>query len=271
MRIFAIRDESDPSNTDIAYLFYYEHGNHFYIELPDDADPWHTPLILSSILERGARTVNSYWSRVWVQQRIVPRERQNIGQILKDNQLDAYDEFKLLLLSEGRCAQDDYYIAEIPSGDLPGGFAARFSRRLEDAVPLSGRTLLVFFRSGETKLCELTGILQSDRRFSPLLKNDAYFAAMDIQPGGYGISWDDELVITDSELYRIGQDIPLTQDDFASYVQMRIITTAEAADMLHCSKQNISDLIRRGKLHPVRETPKSRLFLKSEISKRLWK
>ena len=60
MRIFAIRTEHDPSNTDIAYLFYYEQEKRFYIELPDDADPWNTPLILSSLLKRGERTVNSY-------------------------------------------------------------------------------------------------------------------------------------------------------------------------------------------------------------------
>lgn len=101
MRIFAIRAEHDPSNTDIAYLFYYEKEKRFYIELPDDADLWNTPLILSSLLKRGERTVNSYWSKIWVQQRIIPSDRQNLGQILKENGLDSYDEFKLLVLSEG--------------------------------------------------------------------------------------------------------------------------------------------------------------------------
>ena len=87
MKIFAIRDAGDKDNRDIAYLFYYEKGGRFYVELPADADPWETPLILSSFLKRGERTVNSYWSRVWVQQRIVPADRQNIGQILRDNGL----------------------------------------------------------------------------------------------------------------------------------------------------------------------------------------
>lgn len=45
---------------------------------------------------------------MWVRQRIVPPDRQNIGQILKANGLEEYDEFSLLMFGSGRCAQDDY-------------------------------------------------------------------------------------------------------------------------------------------------------------------
>ena len=77
-------------------------------------------------------------------------------------------------------------------------------------------------------------------------------------------------MISDSDLYEIGQSIPLSQEDFATFVQQRVVTTAEAAELLQCTKQNIDDLIRRGKLHPIKEAPKSKLFLKSEILQRLW-
>ena len=43
MKTFAIRDGNDPSEKDLAYLLYYEKEKVFYIELPDDADPWETP------------------------------------------------------------------------------------------------------------------------------------------------------------------------------------------------------------------------------------
>lgn len=270
MRIFVIREEHDPQNSDIAYLFYYEQEKRFYIELPDDADPWSTPLILSSILKQGRKTVNSYWSRVWVQQRIVPSDRQNLGQILKANGLDAYDEFKLLLLNEGRCSQDDYYISEISSNDLPDSFSNRFNHKIEDVVPLSGKALLVFFRNGVTKRCEVQSILRSSKAFAPVLNNDSVFQRVGIQIGGYGVCWGDQLTISDSDLYEIGQSVPLSQEDFATFVQQRVVTTAEAAELLQCTKQNIDDLIRRGKLHPIKEAPKSKLFLKSEILQRLW-
>lgn len=48
MKIFAVRDEDNTTNKAVAYLFYYEKEKRFYIELSEEADPWKTPLILSS-------------------------------------------------------------------------------------------------------------------------------------------------------------------------------------------------------------------------------
>ena len=270
MRIFAIRDEYEPGRGDAAYLFYYEREKQFYIELPDGADPWETPLILSSMLSRGEMTVDAYWSKVWVQQRIIPPDRQNIGQILRDNRLDSYDEFQLLIRADGRCAQDDYYISEIHLEDLPQSILARFEHRVEDIAALPGRRLLVFFRNSEAKLCDLTELLSGSRAFAPILKNDDYFQNVRLQVGGYGISWGEQLTIPDHKLYQTGVAVPLSHDDLAAFVRQRVVTTAEAAQLLDCSKQNVDDLVRRGKLHPLKETPKGKLFFKNEVVKRLW-
>ena len=270
MKIFAVRDMNDSTNKDIAYLIYYEKAKRFYIELPDDADPWETPLLLSSFLKRGERTVNSYWSRLWVQQRVIPQDRQNLGHILKDNGLKDYDEFDLLVLANGRCAQDDYYLSAISENDLPKSFAARQLRKVEDVVPLSGKNLLVFFRDGTIKKCALSACLSKDKTFAPLLQNDKMFRTVSIQSGGYGVCWGERLNISDDTLYNNGEDIPLSLEDFHSFVENRIVNSAEAAAIMECSRQNISDLVRRGKLHPIKSTPKNMLFLESEITQREW-
>ena len=57
MKTFAIRNEEDKKKKDLGYLIYYEKEKRFYIELPDDADPWETPLLLSSCLKRGEKTI----------------------------------------------------------------------------------------------------------------------------------------------------------------------------------------------------------------------
>ena len=132
MKIFAIRSESMRKAKNLAYLIYYEKEKTFYIEIPDDADEWETPLILSSYLKKGEKTINSNHSRMWVQQRIVPTDRQNLGQILKENNLENYDEFELLMLSKGRCSQDDYYLYPLSEDKLPADFEVRFSKRIED-------------------------------------------------------------------------------------------------------------------------------------------
>ena len=270
MKIFAIRDETDAKKKDIAYLFYYERDKRFYIELPEHADPWDTPLILSTFLKRGETTINAYWSGIWVQQRIIPSDRQNLGQILKENGMEGYDEFQLLMLADGRCAQDDYYLAPIREEDLPVPFLQRFQKKVEDVVPLAENQLLVFFRDGNVKKCDTGAFLKSEPRFSRVWKNESIFRSVGIQPGGYGVYWGEELNVPDQMLYDCGKDVPLSLDDFRSFVESRVVNTAEAAELLACSRQNIEDLIHRKKLHPVKVSSKNKLFLKSEILQRKW-
>ena len=268
MRVFAIRDETLPHEALLGYLIYYERSRAFYIELPDEADPWETPLLLSSFVQRGTRSVGSYWSRLWVQQRIVPQDRQNIGQILKENGLTEYSEFQMLLMSMGRCAQDECYLEEVDTHELPTLLAERWKTKVEDVVPLSGFRLLVFFRNGEVRLCGAEALSSGRVECAPYLVREERFRTVEVQPGGYGVMWNDRAVISDRELYEKGESIPLSLDDLTGFVRDRIVSAGEAAQLLGCSRQNIDDLIKRGKLHPVRRDAKYKLFLKSEIMQR---
>ena len=270
MKIFAIRDETDNARKDLAYLLYYETDKRFYIELPEDADPWETPLLLSSFAQKGEHTVNSYWSRLWVQQRIVPSDRQNIGQILRVNGLKTYDEYGLLMLSNGRCEQDDYYLVPMDERALPEKILRRFRRKVEDVVPLQNCCLLVFFRDGTVRKCDLTAFFEKMQRFSILGKRPDYFCRVQIQTGGYGVQWDENLSISDSVLYRMGKRVPLTADDFRVFASERIVNAAEAAEILNCTRQYVNELVKTEKLHPVKVSEKNTLFLKSEVLKRKW-
>lgn len=270
MKIFAIRDESAEVQKDLAYLLYYEMEKRFYIELPDNADPWETPLLLDSFAKRGETTVNSYWSQIWVQQRIIPTDRQNLGEILRDNGLREYDEFALLMLAMGRCAQDDYYLAPLGEGELPQEIVKRFATRIEDVLPLNDYCLLVFFRDGVVKKCDLKAHFQNNSAFRILLKKPEYFTSIQMLTGGYGVAWDVNMTITDTMLHRIGIEVPLTISDFKNFVVQRVINASEAADILNCSRQNLLDLTKRGKLHPLKTSEKNTLYLKSEVLKRNW-
>ncbi len=269
MKIFAIKDNENKKT--LAYLLYYEKEKSFYIELPDNADPWETPLILSSFANKNISTVNSYWSKIWVQQRIVPSDRQNLGQILKENNLTEYDEFELLMLSGGRCAQDDLYIELISESDMPESILKRFEKKIEDIVPLQNYELLVFFRNGIVKKCRIEEFFNKNKVLKTFLTlRKEMFQFVRIQPGGYGIYWEENMCISDAELYDTGITIPLSSSDFKSFVEHRIINAAEVAELLDCSRQNVNDLVKRNKLHPVKATDKSTLFLKSEVMKRIW-
>lgn len=270
MKIYVIRSEEDIDR-DLGYLFYYEKAKQFIIELPDDADYWETPMLLSAFVKRGEYTVDSKWSKIWVQQRIVPTDRQNLGQILKENKLKEYDEFELLVLGRGRCAQDDYYIELITEEDLPESILSRADKRIEEVVPLSDFNVLVFFSNGKLKKCDIKKYFDEKQALSSfMVRSPSMFDYVRIKVGGYGICWEENMFISDIELYEIGEEIPLNMEDFKKFVSHRVINTAEASELLDCSRQNIDDLIRRGRLHPIKSSEKNKLFIKSEVEKRKW-
>ena len=170
----------------------------------------------------------------------------------------------------GRCAQDDYYLVPMDEKDLPEEIRKRFATRIEDVLPLDDYCLLVFFRDGIIKKCDLKKHFEKTKGFQILLKKPEYFEHVQMQTGGYGVAWDVNMSISDSVLYRMGKMVPLTAADFRNFVTHRVINATEAAELLGCSRQNIIDLTKRGKLHPLKTSDKNTLYLKSEILKRNW-
>ncbi|MGN1142354.1 MAG: hypothetical protein ACI4TF_14240 [Oliverpabstia sp.] len=270
MKIFAIIDE-EQRNKDLAHLIYYEKDKRFYIELPDDADFWETPLLLASFVKQGKRTIDSYWSKVWVQQRIVPTDRQNLGQILKANGLQEYDEFKLLMLANGRCAQDSLYLEKRDTEIVTRLYKKRFERRVDMVIPLASNKLMVCFKNGVVKKCDLNLLVGDSRLFRRVLSCKEIFQKVTVQTGGYGVCWGEQVMISDTELYENGVDIPLKTDDLICFVRNQLVNSAEAAEILGCTRQYVNELTAKGKLKPLKSDAKTTLYLKSEVVQRLWK
>ena len=132
MKAFAIRDEWLDRDRDLAYLLYYEKEKSFHIEICPDTGEWEAPMILSSFIRKNRRSVDTFWSGKWVEQRIVPPERQNLGMILKKHGIDEYDPYRLLVLSHGRCAQDDCFITALKEREYPAELIKRLGQNIRD-------------------------------------------------------------------------------------------------------------------------------------------
>lgn len=263
MKIFAIRDKFDFRQADLAYLLYFERQKTFYIEVPEGRTEWEVPLLISSFVKRGEYTLDAYWSRLWVQQRIIPSDRQNLGQILKENGLKEYDEYRLLMLGNGRCAQDDYYLKAVT--EEIEFLEERLQRKVMDVLPMQDMQVLVFFRNGGIRKCSLRQYFKKNKSFRALLLYPSYFDGVKVQAGGYGICWNEDTVISDSELWEMGEEVPLSPEDFYRFADSNLISSAEAAKILGCSRQYIEKLIDQDKLHPIKRLPKTTLLLKAEI------
>ena len=74
--------------------------------------------------------------------------------------------------------------------------------RITSVTSLEGKRLLVVFVNGVQKVYDCQRILNLER--FQLLKHEAFFKAVTVDPGGYGVSWDDEMDLSEYELWNNG-------------------------------------------------------------------
>lgn len=266
MVVFEIRDKYLNKRL-LGYLFYYGRSKRFFAELLSDTDEWTCPFIFSDYVKKGIYSINSVRSAKFVEQRIIPPDRQNLGVILKENGLKEYDEFKLLLLSEGRCAQDELYLVRISERDIIPEIVNRFAGKVLDVMALENMRVLVFFVDKTSALADVGRICRDDRLFGNVLNSAEIFRNVRVSPGGNGIEWGEERFISAETLSSSGKRTAISYEDLIGFIKGRLADTAEATDLLNCSRQYIKQLADKERLTPLREGANSNLYFKSEIER----
>ncbi len=264
MVVFEIRNKEEKGNL-LGYLFYYERSKRFFSELLKETDEWTAPFMFSGHVKRGVYSIDSVWSAKFVGQRIIPPDRQNLGSILDKNGLKEYDEFKLLQLSEGRCAQDELYLVRIHEKDINPEIKNRLNEKILDVMPLKDNKVIVFYKNGESRTADIKKICGEDRLFGKILSDGDVFKNVRVSPGGNGIEWGEERFISAETLKAHGKRSDICYGDLLGFIRERLVDTAETAGMLNCSRQYIKQLSDKQKLTPVREGANSNIFMKSSI------
>ena len=145
-----------------------------------------------------------------------------------------------------------------------------YSVKVKDVIPLDGLELLVFFEDGGIRKFDVAQLLPEYPEFAAL-KDRALFEQVCVEPGGYGVSWNAELDCSEGELYANGVAIPLSQEDFYAFVRHNVLNAKEACEILDCTKQNLDSLVKRGSIIPIKNYPKGRLFLRSDVTRRKYR
>ena len=261
---FEIRDKAEKGRI-LGYLLYYERSKRFFAEMLDGLDEWSAPFIFAGHVKRGIYSIDSLWSGKFVAQRIIPPDRQNLGSILKENGLKAYDELKLLQLSEGRCAQDDLYLVRIQEKEILPEIQERFHGKVLDVMALQDWRALVFFRDGLCRTIDVKKTCEDNRLFGNVLRSEEVFRNLRVSPGGNGIEWGEERFLAAEFLRKSGKKADVSYDDVIGFVKTRLVDTAETAKLLNCSRQYVKQLGDQERLMPVREGGNSSIFAKGEI------
>ena len=109
---YNVRDKNEVWAT----LSYCSDTKEFHLNLFPDKDYTNAAIMLSMYADAGMFQLDAKHSMDWVKNRIVPPDRMNIGQFLREMHLEEYDEYPFLMLCNGRCCMDDLYLEEVYHG-----------------------------------------------------------------------------------------------------------------------------------------------------------
>ena len=76
--------------------------------------------------------------------------------------------------------------------------------KIQSVSPLSGKRLRVTFVTGTTKLYDCTPLLEEES-FIPL-KDECFFRHAHADHAGYGVVWNDDIDLAESELWLNGKN-----------------------------------------------------------------
>lgn len=263
MKIFVLKN--DYVDRDIlAYIFYYTKKKEWYIELADDVDEWDLPFILEHFARHGQKTIDAYWSREFVRARIVPTDRQNLGTILKDNHLDEYDEFQLFTIADGRCSQDECYIERITIASLPSYIKERQHLSITSTT-ITDDGLMITLKNDDVYHISLEKITKDYEWMKRILFYADRLHSIHADCSGKYIVWQDHRSLPIDYILHHGTKLPISATVLKNFASNAIISTTEATEILNCSRQNLNDLVKRGRLNPVAIKSPTTLYYKEDI------
>ncbi|MBR3169786.1 MAG: DUF2442 domain-containing protein [Lachnospiraceae bacterium] len=149
---------------------------------------------------------------------------------------------------------------------MPDYAAIRRRKNLKDCVLCADHTLLCFFLDGSVKKVDLSTFANDDQpTIEKILRNDRLYNSGRITAGGYAVTFNDSMDLSASSLYKNGVNIPLTLEDFYSFVKKNVLDTAEACDVLQCSRQNLAYMVKKEHLAPIKGDVQGNLYLKGDV------
>ena len=265
MKVFAIHDKFKDKK-EIGYIFYYERSDYYVVELDETLDEWTAPLLFSSLVKRGIYTIPRNVARLWIEERVIPSGRQNIGIILRNAKMTTYNEAKLLVLSKGESAQDDCYIREVTLDTIPDWVKERQYNNIFECFPIADNRIICLLNDDTVLEVDLRKCVEAVPKIETILSNERLLSTLKVDAGGYSVSINQDIILEKRILLEHGVVIPIYAQVFREFAKHSIINTTEACSMLECTRQNMRHLIKTDVLHPLKNGWRENVFLRGEIT-----
>lgn len=247
MKIFAIRNK----NMVYAYLFSNDTYDDYYIEINDEVKE--QDVFLKMFLDKNEKTINNDWAKRWIDERVIPSNRQNINEILKDSNLQEYNELVLLIKSKGKSSMDDNYLEEIKMDKVSEGVQKRREKRIIDFI-FDNNRLFVFFMDGITKEYAI-----NDNNELKYIINEKPFLSI----FGNEIIFNSKIRYNYDYLYDNGTIINISYTGLVAYLVDNLIKTKDVEKELDYSRQYINMLAKKEKIKKINND----IYLKNSVIK----
>lgn len=103
------------NETPVGNLYYTRESDTYELEITAPTPYMELPAIIKLLLMKGVRYDNGKIARRFVETRVVPPERQNIGMILRSAGLTTYDPIEIMKQTNGQFCIDSFsctYVGE---------------------------------------------------------------------------------------------------------------------------------------------------------------
>lgn len=113
--------------------------------------------------------------------------------------------------------------------------------KVKDVSSLTGLKLSVQFTNGTTKIYDVTPLMHRFSSFK-LLKDELLFRNVEVDQGGYGIIWNDDLDLSCDELWENGAEVATPFDGLISF--------SDASELWGLSESTLRKAVACGKIVP---------------------
>ena len=251
LKICAIHNKTKKGTEPIGYVLFHGDQKEFSIELDEKLSLSDVPIFFETFVKNRTFTITDHFARKWVDQRIVPKNRQNLGMILKEAGLNEYDPYALLLWGGGSSSQDDCCIIRCDEKNaiFPAWFTDRLGEKIIYLCPLSNGRALVSLKNGMLYLIYIKD------------PKNAYISA-----GGNAILNNGKQVFQNTEIKEQGTALPLTMQDLMDIISDEVVPPKTAESLLSCSRQNLNYLTSRGIITNILSDTSHRLYWRHELT-----
>ena len=91
------------------------------------------------------------------------------------------------------------------------------------------------------------------------------FNSCAVAAGGRCVTFNNTIDISCTRLYQSGDMVNVNLDDFITFTKQNVLDTTDSCELLECTRQNLSYLVKSDKLKPIRDEVRGSLYLKADI------